>query len=236
MNKLFGLMFLLALSPLGLADEVPAAVHDRLKEALPGYDAAQVRPAPLAGLFEFVAEGRVLYISADGRYVVSGDIIDLEANSNLTQARQGELTLKLIEELGEAQMLVFAGAETKHTVTVFTDVDCPYCAMLHKEVPKLNAAGVTVRYLLYPRAGIASPTFKKSVSVWCAKDPHAAIGVAKSGGEVEARDCDNPVADHYRVGQMAGVTGTPTLVLEDGRILPGYLPAEKLIQVIDKKL
>jgi len=97
--------------------------------------------------------------------------------------------------------------------------------MFHKEVPKLNNAGITVRYLMYPRAGPGSPTFIKSVSVWCADDQKKAIGMAKEGGVLEAKTCDNPVLEQFKLGQQIGVTGTPTLILENGKILPGYLPA-----------
>jgi thiol:disulfide interchange protein DsbC len=125
--------------------------------------------------------------------------------------------------------------KTEHIISVFTDVDCPYCSMLHKEVPKLNKAGVEVRYLMYPRAGAGSATFKKSVSAWCSEDQKKAIGIAKEGGIVVAKNCDNPVQEQYDLGQSLGVTGTPTLILEDGRVLPGYLPAEQLLKILKEQ-
>ncbi|HEC27211.1 MAG TPA: DsbC family protein, partial [Gammaproteobacteria bacterium] len=174
--------------------------------------------------------------SQDGRYIVDGSIIDLEDKINLTEKTKNKLTQQLIKGYDEKKMIVFpAEGKTRHTITVFTDVDCPYCAMFHKEVPKLNNAGITVRYLMYPRAGPGSPTFIKSVSVWCADDQKKAIGMAKEGGVLEAKTCDNPVLEQFKLGQQIGVTGTPTLILENGKILPGYLPASQLIKLLDNQ-
>ncbi|HDH15571.1 MAG TPA: DsbC family protein [Gammaproteobacteria bacterium] len=101
----------------------------------------------------------------------------------------------------------------------------------------MNKAGVTVRYLMYPRAGPGSQTFIKSVSAWCADDQKKALwalfGIAKEGGVLEAKTCDNPVQEQFELGQKIGVTGTPTLILESGKILPGFMPADQLIKLLD---
>jgi len=216
------------------ATEIPTDIKKRLDVIVPGYDANSVKATPILGLYEFIGDGRVLYISQDGRYIVNGNIIDLENKTDLTEKTQNNVTKQLIDSYDEKKMIVFAAEEkTRHTITVFTDVDCPYCAMLHKDVPKLNKAGVTVRYLMYPRSGPGSPTFIKSVSAWCADDQKKALGIAKEGGVLEARTCDNPVKEQFDLGQKVGVTGTPTLVLESGKKLPGYVPAEQLIKLLD---
>jgi thiol:disulfide interchange protein DsbC len=124
------------------------------------------------------------------------------------------------------------GGERKAVISVFTDVDCGYCQKLHREVPRLNELGVEVRYLAYPRAGIGSRSYQKIVSAWCAEDPNSAITALKSGQEIPDSDCTNPVAAQYELGQEVGVSGTPAIVLEDGRLLPGYLPADQLAQAI----
>ena len=216
------------------AENVPSKVKERLDALVPGYDAGSVKLTPIPGLYEFVGSGRVLYISEDGRYIVNGNVIDLESKQNLTKLTQRKVTKKLIDGYDEKKMITFSPAgKAKHTITVFTDVDCPYCSMLHKEVPKLNQAGVEVRYLMYPRAGAGSPTFHKSVSAWCNDDQKKAIGIAKEGGIVEPKICDDPVQEQFDLGQLIGVTGTPTLILEDGSILPGFVPADQLIKILN---
>ena len=129
-------------------------------------------------------------------------------------------------------MIVFAPEETKYTVTVFTDVDCLYCAKLHREMAALNDYGIKVRYLAFPRAGIHSETYNKMVSVWCADDTQKAMTQAKLNRRVEPKQCKNPVKDHYNMGQLVGVNGTPTMIFDNGELYPGYIPPETLLQAL----
>jgi thiol:disulfide interchange protein DsbC len=214
------------------ADEDVAAVRKRLEQRFTDLTITDLRAAPIPGLYELTFGSRIVLVTGDGRYLIQGDLIDLESRRNLTQEQHSKLILKSIEAIGEKNMVVMGPANAKRTITVFTDVDCPYCARLHKEVPKLNKAGVKVRYLLYPRAGKGSETYKKSVSVWCAKDRIKALGAAKSGGKIEPRTCANPVDEHLKLGAEVGVEGTPTLVFDDGRIVPGFAPADKLLAAL----
>jgi len=118
---------------------------------------------------------------------------------------------------------------------VFTDIDCGYCRKLHADMDKYNAQGIRVRYLFYPRAGLRSESYRKAVSVWCADDRKAAMTAAKTGRPLPARSCVNPVADQYNLGRQLGVRGTPALVLEDGEIIPGYVPPDKLRTMLDDR-
>jgi thiol:disulfide interchange protein DsbC len=214
------------------ADGDTEKLKARLQQRLTEISISELKPAPVPGLYEMVFGTRVAYVSADGQYMLTGDLIDLASSRNLTALRRSGLVLKSIDAMGEANMIVIGPAKPKRTLTVFTDVDCPYCARLHLEVPKLTQAGVKVRYLLYPRAGKDTETYRRAVAVWCAKDRKQAIGIAKSGGKLEMKSCTNPVEEHVRLGHAVGVEGTPTIVMDDGRVLPGYAPAAELLSAL----
>ena len=130
--------------------------------------------------------------------------------------------------MGEDSMIIFGKDTLKHTVTVFTDIDCGYCRKLHNEIKKYNKLGIRIRYMFYPRAGIGSDSFKKAEAVWCSKDRAKALTQAKNGIKVTSKKCDNLVAQHYAMGNLIGIRGTPALVLEDGSVVPGYIPAARL--------
>ncbi len=213
---------------------VPVSVHEALERVIPGIKPDSVSATPVPGLYEVVLSTRVVYISADGNYLVRGDLIDLQTRENLSEKKRKGVRLAELGQLSQDSMIVFTADNVKHTVTVFTDVDCGYCARLHKQMADYNRLGITIRYVAFPRAGIPSGSYDKTVSVWCSDDPHTAIGDAKFGKPVEARTCDNPVKNHYVTGQLIGVSGTPTIVLDDGEVLPGYVPPEQLLQFLDR--
>jgi thiol:disulfide interchange protein DsbC len=232
LRAILGALCALLLSHSVQAEDNTEKLKQSLQKRLSEISIADLKPSPIPGLYEMVFGTRIAYVSADGRYMLTGDLIDLDSRRNLTTTRRGVLVLKSIDALGEANMIILGPAKPKRTLTVFTDVDCPYCARLHQEVPKLTQAGVKVRYLLYPRAGKESETYRRSVAVWCAADRAKAFGIATNGGKLEMKSCTNPVEESVRLGKEVDVEGTPTIVLDDGRILPGYAPAADLLAAL----
>lgn len=191
--------------------------------------------SPVPGFSEVVVGTTILYVSNDGRYLFQGNLIDVDGRRNLTDERMAQLEetaapkrLAAINALPEASMIIFGPDQPKHTITVFTDLDCGYCRKLHSEIKQYNALGIRVRYLAFPRAGIPSDSYDKTVSVWCAQDRNAALTAAKAGAQVAKKTCDSPVGRQYDLGKQLGVTGTPTIITDTGRTIPGYVPPERL--------
>ena len=223
-------VFLLILTGAAGADE--KEIEAALKEALPDASVYTVRASSIPGLFEVELDGQIVYVSSDGKFLLSGDLFDLQSRTNLTEEPRGRAISRLIENVGESNMIVMGPDHSRRTITVFTDVDCPYCARLHLEVPQLTKQGVKVRYLLFPRNGIGSQTYKRSVAVWCAADRVEALGIAKAGGTLDMKTCSNPVSDHYKLGEQLHVSGTPTIFTDDGRKIGGYVPAARLLAIL----
>lgn len=192
-----------------------------------------VRPAAVPGFYEVTYGTEVYYVSADGRYLFAGNLVDLERQQNLTERRLAEVRSELLAEADEGSMIVYGGKDLPHTVTIFTDIDCGYCRKLHRGMAKMNELGIRVRYMAYPRAGVGSHSYDKAVSVWCAEDRQGAMDRAKAGNEPEAAECDNPVKRHLALGKKLGISGTPGLILESGRLLPGYIPPQRLLKLLE---
>ena len=229
------LLLCAGLLPAHAAGDVPPALSARLKALAPDREPDHVIETPLAGMYEVRFSSIIVYLSADGRYMLRGDLMDLDAQRNFTEEARRIARADAIGALGEASMIVFAPDAVKHTVTVFTDVDCPYCARMHQQMADYNRLGIEVRYTAFPRAGVSSPTYDKMVSVWCAADQRTAMTDAKMGTSIEMLSCDNPVREHYETGQSIGVTGTPAIVLESGEIVPGYVPPQELARRLDER-
>ena len=207
-----------------------------LSAARPDLQYEQPRPSPVAGLYEVqVKGGPLLYIDADGSHFIAGDLFAVQKSGFVNLAEQGRQKerAELIAAVKPEDMIIFAPENPKATIAVFTDVDCGYCRKLHSEVAELNALGIAVHYLAFPRAGLGSPSFRKIASAWCAKDPGAALTSLKNGEEIPENVCaDNPVAAQILLGEKVGVNGTPALVLEDGTLVPGYRPAKELAKLL----
>lgn len=213
-------------------ESVERRLADKLKAVLPEAKVTRIQPAAVPGLYEVVLGNDIVYISKDGRYALTGDLRDLDQRRNLTEEHRGQARLDAFKSLKPDTMIEFAPAKTKYFVYVFTDVDCTYCRKFHKEVATLNQAGIAVRYLAFPRAGIGSESYQKTVSVWCAKDRKAALTNAKNGEQIPAANCPNPVTEQYELGKAMGVRGTPTIILANGQELGGYVPAPQLVQYV----
>ena len=185
-----------------------------------------------SGLFQVVlASGERLYTVEDGRFLLTGDLYEVSENEivNLTEMQRNGERLAAIEALNPDDIISFAPAgETKKVVYAFTDIDCGYCRKLHDEVKDYTDLGIEIRYLAFPRAGVGSASFQKYVSAFCAADNKQSLTDAKAGREIPTLNCENPVAAQYELGRMLGVSGTPSLILDSGQMVPGYAPAADL--------
>jgi thiol:disulfide interchange protein DsbC len=196
-----------------------------------GAHADELRATPISGVYELTRGSDIAYVTADGKYAFTGDLIELNGSNNLTEQHRRELRLKAIAAFPESEMLVFGPKEPKYTVTVFTDVDCPYCRKLHSQIGEYNRLGVRVRYLLYPRTGPNTSSWTKAEQVWCSADRNDALTRAKLGQELKTKPCaNNPVARSYALGKDFALEGTPAIIMPDGEMVPGYLPPDALLE------
>jgi len=215
------------------ADDQAEHVRQVVSGLMHGQEPDSVRKAAVPGFYEVTFGTEVYYVSGDGRYLFAGNLVDLERQQNLTERRLAEVRTGLLAEADEGSMIVYGDEDLPHTVTVFTDIDCGYCRKLHRGMAEMNELGIRVRYLAFPRAGVGSKSYDKAVSVWCANDRQAAMDRAKAGKQPEKAECDAPVKGHLALGKKLGVSGTPGLVLESGRLLPGYIPPKRLLKLLE---
>ena len=222
-------MLLWTASAAAAEDAELQAVRTKISTTFESVAAENINPSPIDGWYTIQKGSVVAYVSADGRYLLQGDIIDLEKQVNLTEISRNDARRDLVASLEDERSIMFSPAEVKHTVTVFTDVDCTYCRKLHSEIDDYLEQGIQVRYVLYPRNGPASKAWSTSEDVWCARDRNAALTAAKLDRSFETAKCDaSVVTEHYTLGRDIGLSGTPAIVFEDGTLVGGYLPPAAL--------
>ena len=192
-----------------------------------------IQASPIPGLYEVRRGAEVGYASADGRHYIDGDLFDMQTRDNLTEKRRRRGRLARLAGVGGGAALVLAPAGPGgHVLTGFTDIDCTYCRRLHQEMAELNRLGIRVRYLMFPRGGPDSDSWRQAEAVWCSTDRRDALTRAKRGETIKAGRCKTPVAGHYELGQQLGIRGTPGIISDSGEYIGGYLPAAQLAQLL----
>jgi len=213
------------------AQPAPPKADPRAEVAahIPGARPEELRATEIPGLWELTRGADIVYVTSDGKYAFTGDLVELATDKNLTEQHRRELRAKAIGNFPESEMVIFSPKDPKYTVTVFTDVDCPYCRKLHSQIAAYNRLGIRVRYLLYPRTGPNTESWTKAEQVWCSSDRNTALTRAKLGEELKTKPCTgNPVARSYALGEDFGIQGTPAIIMPSGELLPGYVPPDVL--------
>ena len=218
-------------------DTIEQSVLSMLKTARPDIQFTFLGESPVPGVYEVqVINGPLLFVHEQGEYLFQGGLLQVKETGivDTMEARQAVRRSEIFAARSTEDMIIYKPeGESKAIMNVFTDVDCGYCRKFHQEVPELNAMGIEVRYLAFPRAGIPSSSYDKIAKAWCAEDPQDALTKVKSGRTVDAEVCeDNPVAEQYAFGSQLGVTGTPAIIFMDGTLIPGYQPAKKFAEAL----
>jgi thiol:disulfide interchange protein DsbC len=216
------------------ADAEDAKVRAAIESLVPGAKVDSIAEAAMPGFYEVSLQGQLVYVSADGRYLLQGSVYDIATKTDLTEASRAVQRRNALKSLGSDKRISYAPVSPKHTVTVFTDIDCGYCRRMHQQMPEYNKLGIAVEYLFFPRAGVGSESFDKAVSVWCAADRNVALTEAKAGKELDKKECRNPIEEEYALGNQIGVSGTPAVITENGTQVGGYLAPEQLLQRLDQ--
>ena len=222
----------LIVSP-GITAEGDSEELEQVREKVTGLF-AEIEPqhimaSPIDGWYMIRKGATIAYISGDGRYLLQGDLIDLDLQVNLSEASRDEARRAMMSEIPHEHMIIFSPDEVKYSISVFTDIDCTYCRRLHSQINEYLAEGIEVRYLLYPRNGPRSTSWVTAEQIWCSDNRNEALTLAKLDQKFQTRECDaSMVSSHYLMGQDVGLQGTPAIVFENGHLVSGYVPAQRL--------
>ncbi len=206
------------------------AMRKKIAEKIPGVAPADIREAAIAGYYEIKKGSAYGYVTRDGKYLFEGDLVNLDTGEQVTENQRRGERLEVLKQFGPDDVIEFAPKKkADYTVTVFTDIDCGYCRKLHSEMADYNRQGIAIRYLFYPRSGPRTDSFFKAEAVMCSADHRAALTAAKQGAALDTgKRCRNPVQRQYEAGEALGVNATPMLILPNGDLVRGYVPATAL--------
>jgi len=210
-------------------DEKLEQVRQKVSAMFEMINPEDVTSSPIDGWYTIHRGSVIAYVSESGRYLLQGDLIDLDLNVNLSEAARNDSRRDLMSAIPDDEVIAFSPSEIKYSVSVFTDVDCTYCRRLHNQIDEYLAYGIEIRYLMYPRNGPTSPAWATSQEVWCSNDRNGAMTAAKADRKFASTNCDASIVDHhFKLGQEIGLSGTPAIILDDGTLISGYLPPDQL--------
>ena len=212
----------LSMSGVATAADTEKTVRDAFSSLLPNAKIDRVTKSEVPGFYEVIVGGQVVYVSADGKYLLQGNLYDVPAKKSLTEARLAGIRADALRSLPADKMMSFKPENPKHTVTVFTDIDCPYCRQFHKQIAAYNAAGIAVNYVLFP-LDIHPGADKKAEAVWCAAGRKAAYTAAMNGQDPGKATCSNPVSETKALSIAIGIDSTPTMLAADGTHVNGNI-------------
>jgi thiol:disulfide interchange protein DsbC len=197
-----------------------------------GLQVNAVANSPMPGLLQVFTQRGLFFTSSDGRFFLEGNIYDLQQGELVNDVQmRNYITQKLPSIAGS--YIEYKAPDEKYVVYAFTDPTCGYCQKLHSEMKQYNDAGITLRYLAFPRGGLTSKTALDMQHLWCSRNQQKAMDLAKDNKINPPAMCDNPVKMHYELGQSFGINGTPALVLANGRLIPGYQPVAGLLKQLE---
>jgi thiol:disulfide interchange protein DsbC len=218
-----------------LAAEPAPDPRAAIAKKFPEVKVEDIKPSPMPGIYQVPVGADMAYVSADGRYIIAGDLYEIDTRVNLTEQGRSQARVKLLSKLDERDMIVFTPQVVKYTITVFTDVECGYCRKLHSQIDQLTKLGIKVRYAAYPRQGPGTSDWHKMEQVWCSKDRQTAITQAKLGQAVQTPNCGaTPVGKQFQLGEDLGVRGTPAIFTRNGDYIGGYLAPDELVKQIEE--
>ncbi len=227
--------FIIASSLLPVTVQATEAIREAVQRLQPQAKDIRIQASPIPGVSEVSIGLQVLYVSNDGSFALGGPLLALEDGTNLTERRLADARAEVLGAAEDVPVFHYPANEALHTVTVFTDIDCPHCRRMHNELPAMQAAGIDIKYVLLPRAGKGSASYQKSINAACAKDPEASITAAMAGQQPAASSCEHPIDRHLELSRKLNVRSTPSIVLEDGQLVLGYHTADRLLKVIEQR-
>jgi thiol:disulfide interchange protein DsbC len=215
------------------ADQTTDKLKATLQARLPDLQIKSITKAPVAGLYEVNVGAQLIYSDASGDYVFVGDLLDTKAHANLTEARLAEINKVDFASLPLANAVKVVKGNGSRKMAVFSDPNCPYCKQLEASLKSID--NVTVYTFLYPV--LSDDSTAKAKAIWCSADRAKTweAWMLERRAPSGTGSCDTSAIDkNLALGRGMNVTGTPTIILADGRRLPGAVSADALERALGK--
>lgn len=210
-------------------------IKQKVQQNFPQITINEIKPS-IAGLYEVTTGSMVLYASGDGRYLFLGEILDMDdEKKNVTENARKSRREEVLKKIPSNFFISYKAQNEKYRIVIFTDPTCGYCKKLHYEINKLNSLGVTVNYMAFPRGAVDTKPYDLTKKVWCSSNKRQAMEQAMEDKATGSSTCNTSIIERsLEIGKDISVNATPTILLEDGTMIPGYMTADRIFEVIEE--
>jgi thiol:disulfide interchange protein DsbC len=234
MKNISYLILIMLLVSCAKKDEVDVDIKKTVSNAYPDVAIDEIKKIN-NNFHEIIINKQIYYVTNDGKYLIVGNVINLDTKESITENTKMNQRLSIIDSIDMKNYMIFKPKKTDHILTIFTDTSCPYCQKLHNEIPDLLENNIEIRYVLFSRNGNDVDAYQQLVSAWCSDDRIDALEDLFAGDILDdTSNCENPIARNFDYAGSLSVEGTPTIFLEDGRIIPGYQNYKNILAFINK--
>lgn len=204
------------------------SVKKLIGERLPELQVQAVKAAPMPGWYEVFTGNRLFYVDEKADFILVGAVIDSKTKRNLTEDRIRDLMRVNFDLLPINDAIKVVRGDGSRKIAVFEDPDCPYCKKVEGDLAKLT--NYTMYVFLYPIEQLHSDAVNKSKKVWCAPDRAKAWEDIMLKNEVPKNkgDCETPIVRNAAVAGQLNINGTPAIIFEDGRLIPGAISSDQI--------
>jgi thiol:disulfide interchange protein DsbC len=216
-----------------LSNTINPILNSKLKTLLGPDEKFEI--APFNDAFDQVkVNNQVMLASKDGGYLFFGKVINTSTRTDMMEVANLQHRQTLISSIPREKLLTYSAKQQLHRITIFTDIDCPFCRKLHTQIKDLNQQGVTIDYVMIPRGQVGSKAFTKTVNTLCATNSQAAMDSAMHNGYFESStqattDCIDNLKAQQALAQTFGFSATPTILFANGEVVAGFINTQALL-------
>jgi thiol:disulfide interchange protein DsbC len=210
-----------------------------LKDLITNVKVTNIRISPVKAMWELAIEANnkkgIVYVDFSKKHFVTGSIVSIKDKKNLTQERFEDLNRVDVSQVPLADAIVVGNKNAKHKVIVFTDPDCSFCKKLHAEIKKVVQERKDVAFYkkMFPLK-IHPEAYEKSKTIVCEKSLEMLENAFEKKPLPKPKCETTAVDENIKLAEKLGISGTPALIMPDGRLISGYREAKVLKELIRK--
>lgn len=198
---------------------------------------SSVKFSEVGGLWEVDVENKgkkfPLYLDFSKQFLINGQVIKIATRENLTRKRLQELNIVDVASIPIDDAVVVGNPNAKTRIIVFDDPECPYCIKLHKEIKKVVKKDSSIAFFIkmFPLK-IHPNAYDKAKAIVCEKSLKL-LEDSFDGKKLPKPSCKTDILErNMALAYKLKIRSTPTMILPDGRVMPGYKKAEDILKLL----